>query len=201
MDFGDIIKFLVFIYIFGILPARKRKAAKEKNEKKAGRDMRPRSRKGRLDSTMNMPSGRTKPDYTRGLEAREPEKIEEPPVNQQVDWQKVYSSTLEGDDDKQQVDWQKVYSSTLEGDDGKQQVDWQQVYTGESQRSAGADKRPAAMQEREEEKVQIVAVERDMPAYDLRLGFTGRDDVLRGIIMAEIIQPPVSRRPNKRRFL
>lgn len=164
MDLSDIIKILGFIYIFVVLPARKRKSAQERRAKQGA---------------SSKPLSRNKFD-------KRDERVSEPVQSVDSRVKRIFVEEREHPTTK-----------VIEEPVPKQQVDWQQVYTS---KFTERDRTAEVLEEKDKEN-KVERRRKDILTENLGISSIDKQDIVKGIIMAEILQPPVSRRPKKRRIV
>jgi hypothetical protein len=185
MDFDDILKILIYIAIPAFLSIRKKA---RKDSKRAGETGRA-TRRNLMDKLENMVSEMEKM-AGEGFDRKSPRMENNRPAMPEQGLEKKYESGP-----RQAVDWQDVYTGR---ETELNRVDLQDLYvsnTSELSRTED-EQRPAV-----EDKKRPAYQEYGSPCAVDGISFFDADDLVKGIVLSEILQPPLARRQNRRHLL
>lgn len=185
MDFDDILRILIYLLIPVFLTMRKRAAnsgrKRENDTRQAPARTSGRSLMDRLESMVS--EMEKKVGENASSASRKPRTPARPEQRRDIE-------TI--DRTRREVDWQDVYT----GAEGPlDQVDLQDVYTGR----ISVQEQPKADKKADRKKDKASPLEEPAPSSETwSFGSFDEDDILKGIVLSEILQPPVSRRQYKR---
>jgi hypothetical protein len=188
MDFGDIITVLVYIMLPLVFASKKKSGKKGKTDNRApGSPPGRATGKGlmdRLEQMVNEMEKKMADTNAKRLPGQRPMPTEDVPM---VD------SDMDIPDDRT-VDWQQVY---IPSESVGQQVDIQQLYTGSIGQEPKTDtgfRDQASKKEIDKVPGEIGGIE----APSEKEWFFDKNDIVKGIILSEVLQPPKALRRSRR---
>ncbi|MBA1337165.1 MAG: hypothetical protein HPY66_3601 [Firmicutes bacterium] len=192
MDFDDILRILIYILIPVFLTMRKRAAnsnrKRENDPRQAPKRTTGRSLMDRLESMVSEMEKKAE-----GMEKRVDGNASSSPRRPRTPARPEQRRSIEAADTlRRDVDWQDVYT----GAEGPlDQVDLQSVYTS----SLSVQEQPKPDKKADRKKDKASPLEEPVQSREAwSFGSFDAEDILKGIVLSEILQPPVSRRQYKR---